>query len=229
MAGEGEMVVSWRREDLGWISGGSSLLWEWWGAGTAAQRGCGCPILGGVHGQVGWGPGQPGLVLDVKVGSPAWSRGFGAWWSLRSLPTQAILRFYDLVPFWMSEPYRRAVMCNLHLGFSHTWHYSKCREAIDNCSSWRCSSAGVHAFVIPASDFQFLLQFKSEKRIWWCFQWFVVSLLIVTHRERRLKANIQLPNWESNWQCCQKPHRLHVVVWISLNKQNPTGKWLELL
>ena len=29
---------------LGWISGGSSLLWEWWGAGTAAQRGCGCPV-----------------------------------------------------------------------------------------------------------------------------------------------------------------------------------------
>lgn len=85
-------------------------------------------------------------------------------------------------------------MCSLHLGFSHTWHYSKCRQAIDSCSSWRCSGAGVHAFVIPASDFQFLLQFKSEKRIWWCFQWFVVSLLIVTHRERRLKANIQLPN-----------------------------------
>jgi len=28
----------------------------------AAQRGCGCPIPGGVQGQVGWGPGQPGLV-----------------------------------------------------------------------------------------------------------------------------------------------------------------------
>ena len=38
------MVLSWRREDLGWISGASSFLWEWWGAGTAAHRGCGCPI-----------------------------------------------------------------------------------------------------------------------------------------------------------------------------------------
>ena len=28
----------------------------------AAQRGCGCPVPGGVQGQVGWGPGQPGLV-----------------------------------------------------------------------------------------------------------------------------------------------------------------------
>ena len=25
---------------------------------------------GGVQGQVGWGPGQPGLVLNVEVGSP---------------------------------------------------------------------------------------------------------------------------------------------------------------
>ena len=35
----------------------------------AAQRGCGCPIPGGVQGQVGWGPGQPGLVLNVEVGA----------------------------------------------------------------------------------------------------------------------------------------------------------------
>jgi len=57
----------------------------------AAQRGCGCPVPGGVQGQLGWGPGQPGLVLNVKGGSPACSKGVGASWSLRSLPTQAIL------------------------------------------------------------------------------------------------------------------------------------------
>ena len=34
----------------------------------AAQRGCGCPIPGGVQGQVGWSPGQPGLVLNMEVG-----------------------------------------------------------------------------------------------------------------------------------------------------------------
>ena len=28
----------------------------------AAQRDCGCPIPGGVQGQVGWDSGQPGLV-----------------------------------------------------------------------------------------------------------------------------------------------------------------------
>jgi len=44
-----------------------------------AQRGCGCPVLGGVQGQVGWGPGQPGLVLNVEFGSPAFTVGVGAW------------------------------------------------------------------------------------------------------------------------------------------------------
>ena len=45
---------------------------------NSCQRGCGCPIPGGVQGQVGWGPGQPGLVLSVKVGSPACGGRVGA-------------------------------------------------------------------------------------------------------------------------------------------------------
>ena len=44
----------------------------------AAQRGCGYPDPGGVQGQVGWGPGLPGLVLNVGVGGPACGRGVGA-------------------------------------------------------------------------------------------------------------------------------------------------------
>ena len=45
--------------------------------GQAVQRGCGCPIPGDVQGQVEWGPGQPGLVLNVEVGGPACgSRGW---------------------------------------------------------------------------------------------------------------------------------------------------------
>jgi len=40
----------------------------------ADQGGCGCPIPGGVQGHVGWGPGQPGLVLDMEVGDPARGR-----------------------------------------------------------------------------------------------------------------------------------------------------------
>ena len=43
----------------------------------AAQRGCGCPVPGGAQGQVGWGSGQPGLVLNEEVGGPACGRGIG--------------------------------------------------------------------------------------------------------------------------------------------------------
>ena len=41
----------------------------------AAQRGCGCHIPGGVHSQVGWGPGQPVPMPNLMVGNPAHSRG----------------------------------------------------------------------------------------------------------------------------------------------------------
>ena len=44
----------------------------------AARRGCGCPVPGGVQGQVGWGSGQPGLVLNVVVGGPVYDRGVRA-------------------------------------------------------------------------------------------------------------------------------------------------------
>ena len=37
----------------------------------------GCSILGGVQDQVGWGPGQPGLVPGLEVGGPACGRGAG--------------------------------------------------------------------------------------------------------------------------------------------------------
>ena len=34
-------------------------------------------IPGGAQGQVGWGTGQPGLVLDMEVGGPTCSMGVG--------------------------------------------------------------------------------------------------------------------------------------------------------
>ena len=52
-----------------------------------------CSVPRGSQGQVGWGPGQPDLVLDLVVGNPAHSSGVGISWSLRSLPIQAILWF----------------------------------------------------------------------------------------------------------------------------------------
>ena len=56
-----------------------------------AQRSCGCSTPGGVQGQVGWGLGQPGLVLNGEVVGPACGGGVGASCSLRFLLTQAIL------------------------------------------------------------------------------------------------------------------------------------------
>jgi len=41
----------------------------------AVQRGCGCPVSGGVQGQVGWGPQQPALALNVVVGGLACCEG----------------------------------------------------------------------------------------------------------------------------------------------------------
>jgi len=37
----------------------------------------GCSIPGGVQDEVGWGPGQPGLVPDPEVGDPVCGRGVG--------------------------------------------------------------------------------------------------------------------------------------------------------
>ena len=53
----------------------------------AAQRGCGCPIPGGLQGQVGWGPGQPGVVLNVEVGGPACGGGVGWRFMILEVPS----------------------------------------------------------------------------------------------------------------------------------------------
>ena len=45
----------------------------------AAQIGFECSVPGGVQDQVGWDPGQFGLVPDLVVGGPACGRGVGTW------------------------------------------------------------------------------------------------------------------------------------------------------
>ena len=84
------------------MSGGRFLLREWWGSGT------GCP-------EVLWMPHPcrclgPGWMWPWAIRSSTWSsswqpclwQGFGTWWSLRSLPTQAILWFYENRPLLAS-------------------------------------------------------------------------------------------------------------------------------
>ena len=55
---------SFRLEEFFYNEGGETLE-------QVAQRSCGCPIIGSVHGQVGQGFEQPDLVEDV----PAHSKG----------------------------------------------------------------------------------------------------------------------------------------------------------
>lgn len=57
----------------------------------AARRSCGCSIPGCVQGHVGWDPGQPNLV----GGNSTRGKGVGTRQSLNSLPTQAVLLYYD--------------------------------------------------------------------------------------------------------------------------------------
>ena len=73
--------------NLGWMIGKNSLLREWWGTSTAAQRDSGFPIPGCAQGQIGWGPGQP----DLMSGNTAHSKEL----ELDDLQTQAILWLYD--------------------------------------------------------------------------------------------------------------------------------------
>jgi len=63
---------------------------EWWGPGATAQRKCGCPISGGIQGQVGWALGS----LSWWVATSPW-QGVGAGWAFRSLATQTVLWFSD--------------------------------------------------------------------------------------------------------------------------------------
>lgn len=72
------------------MSGGSFSQREWWGAWTMCSERLWVPILRGVQGQVGWGCRQPDL-----VGKPADSRRAGTRWSLKSLPSQTVLWFYN--------------------------------------------------------------------------------------------------------------------------------------
>ena len=59
-----------------------------------AQRSCGCPIPGGIQGQVGWGLGQPDLVDVNQPNAGVWN-----WMGLKvpfNLRHSMILWFYDL-------------------------------------------------------------------------------------------------------------------------------------
>jgi len=64
----------------------------------SALRGCGCSIPGGVQDQVGWGPGQLGLVPDRRLVALLVARG----WNLMipevpSNPSHSMILAYSCV------------------------------------------------------------------------------------------------------------------------------------
>ena len=103
---------------------------------------------GGVHGQVGWGPGQSDLVLDLAVGNPACGRGVGTWWSLRSLPTQLIL--------WFNEIYVLLKITDC------AWKLFDAIRREDVCSSGRCFSSDGETFDLTG---------ETENLVWGWGTW----------------------------------------------------------
>ena len=71
------MVLNSRRTGLDFTSG--EVLYRESGEvlEQAAQGSYGCSIPACVQDQVGWGPGQSGLVPDLEVGGPACGGGVG--------------------------------------------------------------------------------------------------------------------------------------------------------
>lgn len=57
---------------------------------AGAQRSCGFPTSGDIQGWVGWAL----CSLSWWMGTNPW-QGVGTWWTIRSLPTQTRLRFYN--------------------------------------------------------------------------------------------------------------------------------------
>jgi len=58
----------------------------------AAQRGCGCSVPKGAQDQVGWGPGQSGLVPDLDAFGSACGRGLEL-----DNPYSSLLFYYSMI------------------------------------------------------------------------------------------------------------------------------------
>ena len=78
---------------------GNVSLRGWWGTGTDCPEKLWMPHPWRCSRPGRMGPGHPELVPDLLVGNPANVRRTGTRWCLRSLPTQAILFFYETSVF----------------------------------------------------------------------------------------------------------------------------------
>ena len=108
---KGGLQESWRSLSESKVVGKGVISWNWEGRfildirkkiftqmvvrhwKKVVQRSCRCSIPGSVQGQLECGPGK----FDLVRGILTHGRGIGTRWFLRSLPTQTILWFYDLL------------------------------------------------------------------------------------------------------------------------------------
>jgi len=118
------MVLSSRREGIDWTAGGSSSQTEWWGAGT------GCPWrLWMLCPRRCWSSGGMGpwaTWASTRSGGwwPCLWQGIGTWWSLESLPTQAILWFWPhltLIRRGWRNPRASFISKLIYMGYVCLW------------------------------------------------------------------------------------------------------------
>ena len=98
LKGQEATVLNWKKVGLDWTQ--EEIFYEEGGEklGRVAQKSCGCPVMGSVQGQVGWGFEQIDLVEDV----PVHGRGVGLGVPYRLLLTQTILWFYVSMILWIT-------------------------------------------------------------------------------------------------------------------------------
>jgi len=99
-----------------------------------AQRSCGCLLPDSVQDQAGWRFEQPGLVEGV----PAHGRWDGNQ-SLWSLPTQAILRFYDSLGFVCFSTWFSAQLPAIHVSERAvpSWMGWEPQSMVTLCLGWK--------------------------------------------------------------------------------------------
>jgi len=108
-----------------------------------------------------WGPGQCGLLSDLKVCGLACCREVGTWWSLGSLPTQAILIL------WSFSAENGVVL----------WHAMFLNDSPNTCSSvpeWSLQEWLQLCFTAWSSSMKLnshavaLLSLSPKRKLWSC-------------------------------------------------------------
>jgi len=175
------MVLSWRREDLGWMSGGHSLLWEWWGAETAAQGGCVCPVHPWSCSRPGW-MGLWAAWAGIKCGRVigpvcGGGRGRGVWSFMiledPSNPGHSVILYIspDFCYLWFVVQKTQLLLLNM-LMFS--WCSSLQETSVRPVASNRDAAYAELVLDVSPKTQRVILKKKVPRRDW--FSWDAIAL-----------------------------------------------------